>query len=92
MLTVLWKNCKKSAVKHYIEKRRGHSKSTFIEERGGGGHLKANKNEQGEGGWGGGGLSFVYVHFKKKNADIFKIKFYRYSPVFPIDYNGSMKY
>ena len=28
----------------------------------------------------------------KKNADIFKIKFYRYSPVFPIDYNGSMKY
>ena len=62
MLTVLWKNCKKSAVKHYIEKRWGHSKSTFIEERGGGGHLKANKNEQGEGR----GLSFVYVHFKKK--------------------------
>ena len=30
---------------------RGHSKSTFVkEERGGGGHCKANKNEQGEGG------------------------------------------
>ena len=29
---------------------------------------------------------------KKKNAEIFKIKFYSYSPIFPIDYNGSMKY
>ena len=28
----------------------------------------------------------------KKNAEIFKMKFYSYSPVFPIDYNGSMKY
>ena len=27
-----------------------------------------------------------------KNGEIFKIKFYSYSPVFPIDYNGSMKY
>ena len=30
--------------------------------------------------------------FKKKNAEIFQMKFYSYSPVFPIDYNGSMKY
>ena len=28
----------------------------------------------------------------KKNAEIFKISFYSYYPVFPIDYNGSMKY
>ena len=34
----------------------------------------------------------VFSLFKKKNAEIFKMKFYRYSPVFPIDYNGSMKY
>ena len=27
-----------------------------------------------------------------KNAGIFKMKFYRYSPGFTIDYNGSMKY
>ena len=36
-------------------------------------------------------LAFVYVRFFKKNAEIFKIKFYSYSPVLPIDYNGSMK-
>ena len=30
--------------------------------------------------------------FKKKNLEISKMKFYSYSPVFPIDYNGSMKY
>ena len=30
--------------------------------------------------------------FLKKNAEIFKMKFYSYSLVFPIDYNGSMKY
>ena len=29
---------------------------------------------------------------KKKNAEIFLMKFYSYSPVFPTDYNGSMKY
>ena len=29
---------------------------------------------------------------KKKNAEIFKMKFYSYSPVFPIDYNDSIKY
>ena len=28
----------------------------------------------------------------KKNAEIFKMKFCGYSPVFPIDYNGCMKY
>ena len=30
--------------------------------------------------------------FFKKNAEIFKMKFHSCSPVFPIDYNGSMKY
>ena len=30
--------------------------------------------------------------FFKKNTEIFKMKFYSYSPVFPIDYNGNMKY
>ena len=61
----------------------------FIEGSGGGGHWKANKREQGEGE---GVLEFVYVRFFKKNAEIFKMKFYSYSPVFAIDYNGSMKY
>ena len=50
---------------------------------------KPNKNEQGEGG---GGPSMCICSFFKKNAEIFKMKFYSYSPVFPIDYNGSMKY
>ena len=36
-------------------------------------------------------LAFMYVCFFKKNAVIFKMKFYSYSPVFS-DYNGSMKY
>ena len=47
-----------------------------------------NKNYQGE------GCPSMCVHslFKKKIADVFKMKFYSYSPVFPIDYNGSMKY
>ena len=36
-------------------------------------------------------LACVYVPFKKKNAEIFKMKFYSFSPAFPIDYNGSMK-
>ena len=43
-----------------------------------------NKNEQKEGG---GVLSCVYVRFVKKNAEMFKMKFYSYSPVFPIDHN-----
>ena len=37
-------------------------------------------------------LACVYVRFKKKNAEIFKMKFFICSPVFPTDYNGSMKY
>ena len=47
-----------------------------------------NKNEQGE------GTPSMCVRslFKKKYPEIFKMKFYNYSPVFPIDYNGSMKY
>ena len=67
---------------------RGHSKSKFVEVREEGGHWKANKNEQGEGG----PSIFVRLLFLKKNADIFKMKFYSYSPVFTIHYNGSMKY
>ena len=42
-------------------------------------------------GRGGGLLAYVYVRFKK-NAEIFIMKSYSYSPVFSIDYNGSMKY
>ena len=30
--------------------------------------------------------------FLKKNAKIFKMKFYSYYQVFPIDYNGSTEY
>ena len=37
---------------------------------GGGGHWKANKNEQGEG-----VLACVYVRFFRKNAEIFEVKF-----------------
>ena len=29
---------------------------------------------------------------KKKNAEILKMKFHSYPPVFPIDYNDNMKY
>ena len=36
---------------------------------------------------GGGVLACVYVRFLNKNAKIFKMKFYIYSPVFPIDHN-----
>ena len=51
---------------------------------GGGVHWKGNKNRQGQGGrsmcvhW-------LFLLFLKKNCEIFKIKFYIYSPVFPID-------
>ena len=41
---------------------------------------------------GGGSPSMCVRSLFKKNAEIFKMKFYSYSPVFPIDYNGSMKY
>ena len=47
-----------------IKSPRGRSKSTFVEEGKGGGHWKANKNKQGEGG--GGVLACVYVRFLKK--------------------------
>ena len=30
--------------------------------------------------------------FLKENAETLKMKFYSYFPVFPIDYNGGMKY
>ena len=44
---------------------RGHSKSKFVEKGGGGGHWKANKTEQGDG-----GLSMcVRSLFKKKCWD-----------------------
>ena len=55
---------------------------------GGRGSLKIEQKRTG----GGGVLAFVYVRFFKKNADILQTKFYSYSPVFPIDYNFSMKY
>ena len=54
----------------------------------GGGSLK-NEQKQTDGG---GILACVYVRFFKKNAEILKMKLYSYSPVFAIDYNGSMKY
>ena len=52
---------------------------------------KKKKNKEGEGG-GGGSQHVCTFALKKKNAQIFKMKFYSYSPVFPIDYNGSKKY
>ena len=39
-----------------------------------------------------GARAYVYVRFFEKNAEVFKMKLYSYSPIFPIDYNGSMKY
>ena len=74
---------------HTIVRRfggRGHSKSTFVEE-GWKVIKKQTKTNNREG-----VLVCVYVRFFKKNAEIFKMKFYSYSPVFAIDYNGSMKY
>ena len=37
-------------------------------------------------------LACAHFHLFKKNAEIFKMKLYSYSLVFPIDYNGTMKY
>ena len=54
---------------------------------GGGGVEKRTTTNRGRG-----VLACVYVRFKKKNAEIFKMKFFICSPVFPTDYNGSMKY
>ena len=65
---------------------RGHSKSKFVE-KGGGVIEKQTKPNRGPG-----VLACVYVRFFKKNAEIFKMKFYSYSSAFPIDYNGSVKY
>ena len=83
-------------LRHFIEQVHilcGHSKSTFVEEKRGGEGLglieKRTKTNRGRGE---GVLACVYLRFFKKNTEIFKMKFYRYSPVFPIDYNGSMKY
>ena len=66
---------------------RGHSKSKFVEKGGGGVIEKQTKPNRGTG-----VLACVYVRFLKKNAEIFKMKFYSYSSAFPIDYNGSVKY
>ena len=52
-----------------------------------GGGLKSKQKQTG----GDGDLACVYAFFKKSTV-IFKRKFYSHSPVFPIDYNGSMKY
>ena len=54
----------------------------------GGGSLKNEQKQTDRGGI----LACVYVRFFKKNAEILKMKLYSYSPVFAIDYNGSMKY
>ena len=51
------------------------------------GSFKSESKQRG----GGGVLALVYVRLFKKNSKIFKMKFYSYSPVVPIDYNGSMK-
>ena len=75
--------------KCFVKVSKGSFKKYVRWERGEGGHWKTNKNEHGEGE---GVLACVYVRFFKKHADIFKMKFESYSPVFPIDYNGSMKY
>ena len=54
----------------------------------GGRSLKSKQKRTG----GEGVLACVYVRFLNKNAKIFKMKFYIYSPVFPIDHSDSMKY
>ena len=56
---------------------------------------KRTKTNELAGGGGGGerALACVYIRFfKKKILRFLKMKFYGYSPVFLIDYNGSMKY
>ena len=54
---------------------------------GGGRSLKSEQKQTGAG-----SPSMCVGLLLKKNAEIFKMKFYGYSPVFPFDYNGSMKY
>ena len=61
--------------------------------RGGEGVTEKRTKTNGLGGGGGGALACVYIRFlKKKMLRFLKMKFYGYSPVFLIDYNGSMKY
>ena len=64
----------------------GHSKGTLL--RRGGRSLKSEQKWTG----GGGILACVYVRFSKKIIRFSKWSFISYSPVFLIDYNGSMKY
>ena len=52
---------------------------------------KRTKTNRG-GGERGGPSMFLACSLLKKTAEIFKMKFYSYSPVLPIDYNGGMKY
>ena len=59
----------------------------FIEEGRGEATEKQTKTNRGRG-----VLVYVYVCFFKKNAEISKMKFYSYFPVFSFGYNGSMKY
>ena len=54
-----------------LETFRGHSKSTFVEDGKGGVIEKRTKGNRGMG-----VLAFVYVRFFKKNAEIFKMKFF----------------
>ena len=64
---------------------RGHSKSRFVEEVGRG-SLKSEQKRTG-----GGGPSMCVRSLLKKKCRDFQNEVW-YSPVFPIDYNGSMKY
>ena len=59
----------------------------FVAER-----RRSLKSEQKRTGGGGGPRMCIITLFSKREAEIFKVKFYGYSPVAPIDYNGSMKY
>ena len=68
---------------------RSHSKRAFVGEGTGGGGVieKQAKTIRGRV-----VLACVYVRCFKKNAEVFKMKSYSYSPVFPTDHNVSMKY
>ena len=72
---------------HFLASLIGHSKNMFAEGRGEG-SLKSEQKRTG----GGGSWHLPTFVFLKKHAEILKMKFHSYSPVFPIDYNGSMKY
>ena len=61
--------------------------------RKGGGGVNERRSKTNKGGGVPGGPSMcVRSLFLKKNAVIFKMKFYSYSPVFRIDYNSSIKH